>query len=152
MREFYAGLPLDERLKRLARTPDDLATAVHGRRAAISHDDRLAMDDPKVLVVGARPPDPAEWGLVGDELPVDPDRWAEERQYARSDPAAALTAFRKRRGESLDFFDRLAPEQWKRGCLHPALGRVTFTEWTALVPGHDDNHLDQLVRALAGRA
>jgi DinB family protein len=179
-REFYASLPRDERLKRLARTPDDLATAIAGRGAAelaqrpdpknwspveiICHlrdieeicmmrfRTMLAMDDPKVLVVGARPPDPAEWGLVGDEFPVDPDRWAHERQYARCDPTLALTAFRRRRGESLDLFDRLSGGQWERGCLHPTLGRVTFIDWTALMPGHDDNHLDQLARALTGRA
>ena len=179
-REFYAGLPRSERLGRLARTPDDLAAAIHGRSGVelarrpdpmnwsaveiICHlrdieeicmmrfRTMLAMDDPKVLVVGARPPNPAEWGLVGDEFPVDPDRWADERQYARCDPGAALTAFRRRRGESLALFDRLSPDQWERGCLHPTLGRVTFTDWTALMPGHDDNHLDQLTRALTGRA
>jgi hypothetical protein len=112
----------------------------------------LAMDDPKVLVVGAKPANPVEWGLVGDEFPVDPDRWAEERQYARCDPAAALAAFRRGRAESLDFFARLSPAQWQRGCLHLTLGRVTFADWTALMPGHDDNHLDQLTRALTGRA
>ena len=179
-REFYAGLPRDTRLGRLARTPDDLAAAIAGRSSVdlarrpdpknwspveiICHlrdieeicmmrfRTMLAMDDPKVLVVGARPPDPEAWGLIDDEFPVDPDRWAEERQYLRCDPALALSAFRRRRGESLDLFDRLAHEQWDRGCLHPTLGRVTFTDWTALMPGHDDNHLDQLTRALSGRA
>ena len=179
-REFYSGLPLEERLKRLARTPDDLAAAISGRGATdlarrpdsknwspleiICHlrdieeicmmrfRTMLAMDDPKVLVVGARPLDPAEWGLMSNEFPVDPDRWADERQYSRCDPALALSAFRRRRGESLDLFDRLSPEQWERGCLHPTLGRVTFTGWTALMPVHDDNHLDQLARALSGRA
>jgi hypothetical protein len=29
-REVYAALPLDQRLARLARTPDDLAAAIHG--------------------------------------------------------------------------------------------------------------------------
>jgi hypothetical protein len=179
-REFYASLSLDERLSRLARTPDDLVAAIQGRNDAhlarrpdpknwsateiICHlrdieeicmmrfRTMLAMDDPKVLVVGAKPANPAEWGLVGDEFPVDPDRWAKERQYARCDPSAALAAFGQRRAESLDFFARLSPTQWQRACLHPTLGRVTFTDWTALMPGHDDNHLDQLTRALAGRA
>ena len=180
VRNFYAGLTLDERLKRLARTPDDLAAAIagHGLGELARRPDSnnwspteiichlrdieelcmmrfrtmLAMDEPKVLVVGTRPRNPEVWGLIGDELPVDPDRWADERQYARCDPAAALTAFRRRRGESLDLFDRLLPEQWARACLHPTLGRVTFTDWTALMPVHDDNHLDQLTRALDGRA
>jgi len=179
-REVYAALPLDQRLARLARTPDDLATAIRGlsdvelaRRpdtknwspteivchlrdieeiCMMRFRTMLAMDEPKVLVVGARPASPAEWGLVGDEFPVDPERWAFERQYARCDPLAALAAFRHRRDDSLDFFGRLTAAQWQRACLHPTLGRVTFTDWTALMPVHDDNHFDQLTRALAGRA
>ena len=83
---------------------------------------------------------------------MDPNRWAEERQYARCDPAAALAAFSTRRRESLELLRRLSPEQWERGSLHPTLGRMTFGDWTALMAGHDDNHLDQLTRALDGRA
>jgi hypothetical protein len=112
----------------------------------------LAMDEPKVLVVGARPPNPGEWGLVGDELPVDPNRWADERQYSRCDPTAALAAFRNRRAESLAFLARLTSAQWERESRHPTLGRMTFGDWTALMAGHDDNHFDQLTRALSGRA
>jgi hypothetical protein len=47
----------------------------------------LAMDDPKFLVLGEMPDDRETWGIVdGDALPLDPDRWAEERQYLRNDP------------------------------------------------------------------
>ena len=38
------------------------------------------------------------WRFVG-EHPLDPDEWAEERQYARSDPREALAAFQRRRAE-----------------------------------------------------
>jgi len=111
----------------------------------------LAMDEPKVLVAGVRPPKPEEWGLVDAEVPVDPERWAEERQYLRSDASGALAAFRRRRRESLDFLDRLTAEQWQRGCLHATLGRLTFGDWAALLAAHDDNHLAQIQRALAGK-
>ena len=47
----------------------------------------LAMDEPKFLVLGEMPHDRAEWGIVeGDAMPLDPDRWAEERQYPRTRP------------------------------------------------------------------
>ena len=165
-REEYARLPLAQRLDRLERTPADLGDSVRGR----SRDDvgrrpdakswsatevfchlrdieeicmlrfrtMLAMEEPKVLVVGA-------------ELAIDPERWAEERQYSRCDPDAALEAFRRRRRDSLDLFGRLAPEQWQRGCQHPTLGRVTFADWTALMAAHDDVHLAQVERAIAGK-
>lgn len=179
-RDQYAALPLAQRLERLTRTPDDLAATIRGRseaELARRPDARnwaakevvchlrdieelammrfrvmLAMDEPKVLVAGAMPKNPADWGLTGSEPPVDPDRWADERQYLRCDAAIALAAFRRRRSESLDFLNRLTSAQWQRGCLHPTLGRLTFGDWTALLAAHDDNHLSQLKRALEGHA
>lgn len=112
----------------------------------------LAMDEPKVLSAGDMPKNSAEWGTMGSELPIDPNRWAEERQYLRNDAALALQAFRRRREESLEFLRRLTHEQWGRGCLHLTLGRLTFGDWTAGMAAHDDNHLAQLTRALEGRA
>src|SRR5438093_174023 len=46
----------------------------------------LAQDEPALLVLGEMPHDRAAWGIVeGDAMPLDPDRWAEERQYLRND-------------------------------------------------------------------
>lgn len=179
-REEYAALPLEQRLQRLARTPDDLAAAVRGRRegdlsrrpdaknwsateilchlrdieelAMMRYRLMRAMDEPRVFVAGARPTSPGEWGLQPGELAVDPERWADERQYARCEPQGALAAFARRRRDSLDFLHRLTPAHWQRGCQHPTFGRVTFADWTGLMAAHDDNHLDQLRRALDGRA
>jgi DinB superfamily len=134
-REEYARLPLARRLSRMRSTADELATPLRNRdaRALARRPDvkswspveivchlrdieelammrfrtMLAMNEPKVLVAGVRPPKPEEWGLVDAEIPVDPERWAEERQYLRCDASAALAAFRRRRQESLDFLDRL---------------------------------------------
>jgi hypothetical protein len=179
-RQEYATQLILPRLERLARTADELATAIKGQSdAALSRrpDSKnwaakevvchlrdieelfmirfrtmLAMDEPKLLVLGEMPKDPAPWGIVsGDPLPLDPDRWAAERQYLRNDTDEALAALRKRREETLAFLRRLTPEQWKRGSLHVTLGRMTFDDWVALIAAHDDNHLNQLSRALQGR-
>jgi uncharacterized damage-inducible protein DinB len=159
--EDYARLPVDQRMKRLERTADELAEAIKDRSDAVlarRPDARnwaakevichlrdveeafgvrfqqfLAMDDPKLF-------------------PPEPDRWAEERQYLRNDAAAALGAFRRRREESLDVLRKLSPEQWQRGGVHPARGRMTFGDFVTLMAWHDDNHLDQLKRALEGKA
>jgi DinB superfamily len=112
----------------------------------------LAMDEPKFLVLGEMPDDRAAWGIVeGDAMPLDPDRWAEERQYLRTDAAAALAALRRRREETLAFLGRLTPDQWRRGSIHVTLGRMTFADWVALIAAHDDKHLDQLQRAIKGK-
>lgn len=177
--DHYARLPLDQRLDRLSRTPADLSDAIRGRSAddlgrrsdaknwsatevlchlrdieelsTLRFRAMLAMDEPKVLVAGAKVASPDEWGLIGVELAIDPERWAEERQYSRCDPKAALEAFQRRRRDSLDLLGRLTPSQWPRACQHPTRGRVTFGDWTALMAAHDDDHLGQLERAVAGR-
>lgn len=180
-REEYLKQPNEQRLKRLERTLDEIAAAIHGQSDAIlsrrpdgknwaakevichlrdieellmvRFQTMLAMDEPKFLVLGSMPPNPEEWGIGGGVPPaIDPDRWAEERQYLRNDAFAALAAFRKRRAESLAFLGKLTPEQWERGSIHAILGRMTYKDWVALMAGHDDNHLAQLKRALEGRA
>ena len=179
-REEYARLPVDQRLQRLARTPDDLGIATLGKSDAelsrrpgpkkwsakevICHlrdieelfmlrfHQMLGTDDPTFLVLGEMPPDPQRWGVGGRAgMPLSPDRWAEERQYLRNDAALALSAFRNRREEALALLGKLSPAQWQRGSIHVTLGRMTFGDWVALMAAHDDKHLGQLQRALAGR-
>ena len=152
---------LDEQLARMERTVNDFAAATRGvSDAALSKrpDDRnwsarevvchvrdteesfmarfltiLAMDEPKFL-------------------PVEPDRWAVERQYQRNDVQEALAAFKTRREETLRFFRGLKPEQWERGGVHATRGTMTLKDFVELMAWHDDNHLDQLKRALDGKA
>jgi hypothetical protein len=117
-RDEWLNQSLQQRLDRLSRTADDLATAIRGQSdAALSRRPDVknwstkevvchlrdieemvilrfhmmfAMDDPKVLVVGAPPSDPSQWGIGGDVLPLDGDRWAQERQYLRNDTLPPL--------------------------------------------------------------
>ena len=155
-------LPVGENLARMARTADELAAAIEGR-----DDDALAgRPDPrswsaKEIVCHLR--DAEEYlmlrvwmALTLGEPALPPggeqERWVEDRQYARSDAAEALRAFRRRREESLALFRTLAPADWERGGISQARGRVTVADHAAIMAWHDDNHLDQLRRALEGRA
>ena len=95
----------------------------------------LAMDDPK---------------LAFD--PTTPDRWAEERQYLKNDAQQAAGAFRRRRDESLALLKTLTPEQWKRAGVHATRGPVSIADFVTLMAWHDENHLEQLTRALDGKA
>jgi hypothetical protein len=159
--EEYAKQPMDQRLKRLERTADELAAAIKGQSGATL----------------AKRPDEKNWAgvevichlrdveelfdrnfqmfLAMDDvklLPGDADRMAVDRQYLRCDAGESIAAFRKRRAETLVTFRKLAPDQWKRGGTHPQRGRMTFDDFLTLLAWHDDNHLDQLKRALAGAA
>src|SRR3989441_490454 len=113
----------------------------------------LALPDSPILVFGADAEDLAAWrigGAVGH--PLDPDRWAEDHQYRRADPGAALVAFERRRREITTLLRGLAPGEWARGGIHLRHGRLSLAEWAARLAAHDDNHLAQLRRALDGRA
>jgi hypothetical protein len=179
-REEYLRQPVIERVRRLGRTGSELAAAIDGRDPdalgrrpdphswspaeivchlrdveelfRIRFHTILALDDPKILTLSAEPADLAAWGIGGPVgNPLDPDRWAEELQYARSDPSRALDAFRRRRSETLALLNSLTDAQWLRGGIHPQRGRLNLGDWVASLASHDDNHLDQLKRALDGR-
>ena len=173
----YLTRPLGVRLERLRSTPAELARRIEGRDAAalarrpdaggwsageivchlrdveelflVRFQTILAAEDPQILTLGATPEALARWGIGGRVgHPLDPDRWAEDRQYARQDTGGALAAFVRRRRESITLLDGLTPEQWQRAGIHPARGRMALGEWVASLAGHDDNHLDQLRRTL----
>jgi len=157
--EDYAKRPRAERLARLARTPDELAAAIAGR----SDTDLSRRPDArnwaaKEVLCHLR--DNEEWFfarleliLATNEPPLprnNPDRWAEERQYPRHDGAAALAAFRRRREETLALLNGLAPDDWARAGVHlDSRGRRTIEEFVSVMAWHDDNHPDQLRRALS---
>jgi hypothetical protein len=159
--ESWFGASADERLARLARTPDQVAAALDGRRAAALRS-RPAPDAwaPTEIVCHLRDAEEL-FGervatMLGNDEPALPDagpaeRWARERQYARHDPARALAHFRRRRGESLETLIALPPADWQRGGQHRARGRLTIDMLVAHMAWHDDNHLAQLTRALEGR-
>jgi hypothetical protein len=156
----YAKQPIDQRLKRLERTADELAAAIADQSAAVlaKRPDEKNWAGVEVVchlrdaeeMFGAR----FQMFLAMDDvklLPVDTDRVAIDRQYLRCDAGEAVQAFRRRRAENLDTLHTLTPDQWKRGGTHPQRGRMTFDDFAALMAWHDDNHLDQLKRALKGQ-
>jgi hypothetical protein len=176
-RDEVARQPLEQRRARLARTADDLAAVIHGQAEAVlaRRPDatswaatevvchlrdteemvllRLeviaALDEPMIAATGMGARILAE---KPDGQPAAPDRWARDRQYLRNDPTEALAAFRRLREGTLAHLAELSPEQWRRGGMHPQRGRLTVEDFVTDMAWHDDNHLDQLRRALAGNA
>jgi hypothetical protein len=151
---------LDEQITRLERTADDFAAVLEGAPEAV-----LAKrpDDtnwaPKEVICHIRDIEESfmtrfQAMMAMDEPklpPVEPDRWAAERQYLRNDVHEALAAFRKRRDETLTFLRGLKSEHWERGAIHATRGRMTLKDFIGLMAWHDDNHLEQLKRALDGK-
>jgi hypothetical protein len=162
--EEYAKQPVEQRLLRMSRTADEIAAAIKGQsdevlsrrpdeknwaaKEVICH----LRDVEEVYLIRART-------IIANDVdtkmyanPSAADRWAEDRQYRRSDATDALRAFRRWREESLGFLKTLAPAQLERGSIHPTQGRLTIDRIVTSLAWHDDNHLDQLKRALDGKA
>jgi hypothetical protein len=160
--EEYATQPREMRLQRLMRTADELAAAIAGRSdTVLSRRPDAKNWAAKEVVCHLRDTEESFGGRFAQILAMDTDpalggasadRWAEERQYLRNDAAEAVAAFRTRRQETLEIFRALTAAQWDKGGLHPVRGRITLDGFLSLLAWHDDNHLDQLARALQGRA
>jgi uncharacterized damage-inducible protein DinB len=160
--EEYAKQPRERRIERLTRTADELAAAIKGQSdAVLSRRPDAKNWAAKEVVCHLRDVEEMFGGRFEQILAMDvdptlggpnPDRAAEERQYLRNDATEAAAAFRKRRQETLEFFGKLTAAQWDKGGIHPVRGRVTLDHFLSLMAWHDDNHLDQIKRALEGKA
>jgi len=149
-----------DQLGRMERTADDFAAAIKGvAESALARRPDDKNWAPKEVLCHVRDTEESFMArfqtiMAMDEpkfLGVEPDRWAVDRQYLRNDAAEALDAFRRRRQETLAFLRGLRPEQLERGGVHATRGRMTIKDFVELMAWHDDNHLDQLRRALDGK-
>jgi hypothetical protein len=149
-----------DQLECMRGTPGDLAAAIDGQPAAVlARRPAEKAWSAKEIVCHLRDVeefylDRIKILLINDEPPLillEPDRWAEDRQYLRHDVGEALRAFRLRREDTLEFLVSLRADEWSRGGMHPLLGRITVGKIVRSMPRHDQAHLDQLRRALAGQ-
>ena len=160
--EEWAQAPVEDRLARLERTPTDLARLVRGETdATLSRRPAPAAWSAKEIVCHLRDAEEhlSNWirTILINEDPVlmetsTADRWADERQYARHHAGAAWQAFSQRRDETLELLQGLDAAAWRRAGRHARRGRITVDTLVALMAWHDENHLDQVKRARAGRA
>lgn len=159
--EEYARISREERVARIERTAGELQELLATAGTA-SLSLRPAADAWAAIEVLCHLRDSEEWfltrmqwALVMDEPAFprnNPDRWAVERQYLRHDASAALAAFRRHRSDVIGLFRGLSDDQWARGGSHlDGRGRRSIEEFLNVIAWHDDNHLDQMTRALQGR-
>ena len=120
--EDHAKRPREQRLQHLTRTADDLSAAVKGQ------------SEPAL----ARRPDGESWAAKEVVCHL---RDTEEVFGARMQQILAM-----------DVFGKLTRAEWEKGAVHPTLGRIALDQLLSIMAWHDENHLDQLARALQGRA
>jgi uncharacterized damage-inducible protein DinB len=154
-------MELEEALARMARTADDFAAAIDGASEAdLSSRPDTKNWSPKEIVCHIRDVeelfmDRIKLILATDGArfaPVDPDPWVAMRQYERNDAYQALASFRSLREETLAILRGLTPDQRERTGTHITRGPLRITDIALHSTWHDDNHLDQLKRALKGQA
>jgi uncharacterized damage-inducible protein DinB len=152
---------LEATFAEMGRAADDFTSAIQGvSEAVLSRRPDEKNWSAKEIICHVR--DTEEYFLTRFQMilsfdepkfsPADAGRWAVERQYLRNDVGEALTAFRQRRRETLSFVKEIKPDLWERTCLHAIRGRMTLKDYLNLLAGHDKNHLDQVKRALSGKA
>jgi DinB superfamily len=160
--EEWAQVSLDERLTKLERTPSDLARLVRGHPdATLSRRPAPEAWSAKDVVCHLRDAEEHLSGwiraiLAGDDPELvetaTADDWARERDYAGQHAGSAWQAFSQRRDETLELLRGLDAAAWRRAGRHARRGRLTVDALVALIAWHDDNHLDQVARALDDRA
>ena len=157
----YAKKERSERVRRLEITADQMRAVVRGRAGDLLVR-QPAVDAWAAVEVVCHLRDAEEWFVARCRMVLEmdepafprnnPDRWARERQYLRHDSDRAIESFRAWREEAIALFRSLGGDAWARGGVHTdSRGRRTLDEFLSLMAWHDDNHLDQLVRALDGR-
>ena len=157
----YAKTDRRERIRRLDLTADQLRAVVTGRPGDVLAR-RPAPEAWAPVEVVCHLRDAEEWFVARCRMALEmnepafprnnPDRWARERQYLRHDVNSAIDSFRAWRVEAIALFRSLGDDAWTRGGVHTdSRGRRTLDEFLSTMAWHDDNHLDQLTRALDGR-
>jgi uncharacterized damage-inducible protein DinB len=86
------------------------------------------------------------------DLPFpDPPQLARERRYNEQDVRTVFEEWTATRVDHLAYLEGLAEEDWERAGNHPVRGRYTLHDGLLLAAWHDVNHMEQMVKILAGK-
>lgn len=142
----------------LARMPPALRALLDGLEAALWRERPAAAEwSPLEILCHLRDEEVDDFGarvrvvLAGGErfVPIDPERWAVERRYQETEPAAALGAFGERRAANLELLATLAPERLGASVTQAGTGTLSGFDLLAAWVTHDRLHLAQLAATLA---
>ena len=80
----------------------------------------------------------------------DQDVWATNFRYEKHDPKASFDAFAAQRLHNLRLLRILPRSMWTYYGMHEERGKETIARMTAMMAGHDLNHLMQIEKILQG--
>jgi hypothetical protein len=89
--------------------------------------------------------------LVRDNPPLvgyDDNLWLEVARYASLPITESLESMRLRRSELIHMLRHISPEEWDRTGTHEVRGPMTVLEIAEQIVEHEDDHLDQIARAI----
>lgn len=79
----------------------------------------------------------------------DTDRWAEERDYTRTDGRGAMREFFQSRMEVVRILEGLSADDWQRPARHAIFGPTRLIELVGIMAAHDRLHIRQVMSVLA---
>ena len=82
--------------------------------------------------------------------PRDHEQMVIDGNYNAQELDTVLAQLQTSRKRYIAFFEALTEDQWQRAGIHPERGRFTLTDALAQVATHDNDHIEQLTRILAG--
>ena len=142
----------------LARLPPTLTALLDGLEPALWRERPAPAEwSPVEIVCHLRDEEAEDFGarvrvvVQGAErfAPIDPVRWAAERRYRDSDPAAALAAFAERRAANLVFLATVPLDRLRATVTQSGTGTLSGLDLLAAWVTHDRLHLAQLAATLA---
>jgi len=83
-----------------------------------------------------------------DWPPIDPEGWANSREYQSQNLSEQLERFVQRRRESIDLLRAIDSPDWSRTHTHPKLGDFSAGQMLACWCAHDALHLRQLSKRM----
>jgi uncharacterized damage-inducible protein DinB len=74
----------------------------------------------------------------------DQDTWARSNRYSRHSVKQDLESLEAMRRMNLEFYKRLAPDEWEIFGVHAERGKESLRHVMRMIAGHDINHLGQI--------
>jgi len=78
----------------------------------------------------------------------DEMQWAIDHGYDRLDPHVQADLFLQRRKASIEFLEKLTPEEWQRQYNHSERGLMSVYDTANMMVGHDMYHVEQLIHLI----
>lgn len=91
--------------------------------------------------------------FINEDFPslqtIEPEAWAEQRDYLSQNGMAAINQFMTARVKLLDQLNQLPQQLWLKKAVHTSYGEITLHELLGYIAEHDIDHIQQIAPLVA---